>query len=142
MCTVSMVMDHYRDKINEYVTTSPNTVTPGFLAPGYISPTSISPLLTAASAWQVDQLRTAIETNNGLLVQLKADMEEMKKLVKRALKYDADNNEPHCELDEKIDLIKKVAEMVGVDVSDLKLGEKEIVVDTAAMAKTIVPGAK
>lgn len=48
---------------------------------------------------------------------LKKEVEDLKALLARAKKYDADNNEPDCEMEEKIALIRKVAELVGVELS-------------------------
>jgi hypothetical protein len=50
---------------------------------------------------------------------LKRDVEEMKALLKRAVKYDEDNNEPHCEIEEKMDLLRKIAEAVGINLDDV-----------------------
>lgn len=50
---------------------------------------------------------------------LKRDVEEMKALLIRAKKYDEDNGEPDCEMDDKVALLKKVAELVGVDLSEV-----------------------
>jgi hypothetical protein len=50
---------------------------------------------------------------------LKKDVEEMKKLLERALDYDKRNNEPNCEMEEKVALLKKVAELVGVSLEDI-----------------------
>ena len=50
---------------------------------------------------------------------LKKDVEEMKELLKRAIEYDKKNNEPHCETEEKIKLLKQVAHAVGVDIEEL-----------------------
>lgn len=50
---------------------------------------------------------------------LKKEVLEMKELLKRAKKYDADNNQPDCEIDEKVALVRKVAELVGVDLDDI-----------------------
>lgn len=51
--------------------------------------------------------------------ELKRDVKEMKELLKRAKKYDEDNNEPNCEIDEKMDLLKRVAKLVGVELDDV-----------------------
>ena len=51
--------------------------------------------------------------------RLKREVEEMKALLLRAKKYDEENGEPDCEIDEKMKLVKKVAEAVGVDLSDV-----------------------
>jgi hypothetical protein len=48
--------------------------------------------------------------------KLRADVDELIALVKRAKKYDAANNEPDCETEEKMDLLRKVAKVIGVDL--------------------------
>lgn len=47
---------------------------------------------------------------------LKKSVEELKQLLIAAQKYDEAQGEPHCEHEEKIALIKKIAELVGVDL--------------------------
>jgi hypothetical protein len=43
----------------------------------------------------------------------------MKALLRRAKEYDVANNEPDCEIEEKMALLKRIAELVGVDLSDV-----------------------
>lgn len=43
----------------------------------------------------------------------------MKMLLQRAKIYDERNNEPSCEIDEKMDLLRRVARMVGVNLDDV-----------------------
>ena len=50
---------------------------------------------------------------------LKKDVEEMKDLLRRAKDYDARNNEPDCEIEEKMALLKRIAELVGIDLNDV-----------------------
>lgn len=50
---------------------------------------------------------------------LKKEIEELRLLLLRAKKYDEDNNEPNCEKDEKTLLLRKIAEKVGVDLSEV-----------------------
>lgn len=50
---------------------------------------------------------------------LKREVMEMKELLKRALKYDQENGEPDCQIDDKVALLKKMAELVGVDLNEL-----------------------
>lgn len=50
---------------------------------------------------------------------LKKEVEEMKILLQRAKEYDEKNNEPNCEIDEKVAVLKKVAELVGVNLDDI-----------------------
>jgi len=53
--------------------------------------------------------------------KLKTDIEELKILLKAAIRYDEKTNQPHCEHEDKVTLIKRLAEAVGVDLSDLDL---------------------
>lgn len=50
---------------------------------------------------------------------LKKDVEELKKLLQAAKEYDEKTGQPHCEHEDKIALIKKIAELVGVDMKDV-----------------------
>lgn len=94
MCAVSMIGDHYRDKwtIPAY-TNIPIGPFPGTLP------------VVPASQQDVDALRKEVQ--------------EMKELLKRAKKYDEDNGEPNCEMDDKVAVLKRVAALVGVDLSDI-----------------------
>lgn len=76
MCTVSMVMDHYRDKWYD-----PPPTDYGVSAPNLI-------------VWPVGQPITREEFD-----ALKRDVLEMRELLKRAKKYDEDNGEPDCEME-------------------------------------------
>jgi hypothetical protein len=50
---------------------------------------------------------------------LKKEVEEMKQLLKRAKEYDEKNNEPDCEIDEKMKKLKEMAAIVGIDLDDV-----------------------
>ena len=50
---------------------------------------------------------------------LKREVQEMKELLKRAKAYDEEHNEPDCELAEKMEKLRKVAELVGIDLNDV-----------------------
>lgn len=50
---------------------------------------------------------------------LKKEVEEMKALLKRAKIYDKQNGEPNCELNEKIEMLEKIAEIVGLNLEDI-----------------------
>lgn len=97
MCTVSMVGDHYRDFYPSRYPTWFQDSSPA--APAVIvTPSSIS--------------REEFEA-------LRRDVEDMKKLLVRAKEYDERNGEPHCEMDEKVALLKRIAEVVGIDLADV-----------------------
>jgi hypothetical protein len=50
---------------------------------------------------------------------LRREVLDMKELLKRAVKYDEETNQRGCEVEEKIKLLKQVADMVGVDLNDV-----------------------
>lgn len=99
MCTVSMIGDHFRDRWtpwpNVYPTIPPPTTDPPSL------------IINQQGVSKAD------------FDALKKDVEEMKALLLRAKQYDEENGEPDCEMDEKVALLKRVAEMVGVDLGDV-----------------------
>lgn len=102
MCVVSMVGDHYRDKWMPKFPDMPSW--PDYVPhPGKFEP--LEPFIPAITRQEFDQL--------------KRDVEEMKALLKRAKEYDERNNEPDCEVEEKMALLRKVARMVGVDLDDV-----------------------
>ena len=51
--------------------------------------------------------------------KLKKEVEGLKELLKAAKKFDEETGQPDCEMDEKVELIKKVAELVGVDMKEV-----------------------
>lgn len=55
---------------------------------------------------------------------LREEIKELKKLLKAAKKFDDATGQPHCEMDEKVKLIKALAKMVGVDLGDVFGTEK------------------
>jgi hypothetical protein len=55
--------------------------------------------------------------------KLKNEVEELKKLLTAAKAFDAATGQPDCEVDEKVALIRKIAEFVGVDLGDVLSGE-------------------
>ena len=92
MCVVSMIGDHYRDKWIDRWPTLPNW-----------PPATVT--VTAISRQEFDDL--------------KKEVSEMKELLKRAKEYDERTGQPDCEIDEKMDLLRKVAKLVGVDLDDV-----------------------
>lgn len=50
---------------------------------------------------------------------LRQEMLELKKLLQAAKKFDELTGQPHCEIDEKVALIKAIAKLVGVDLADV-----------------------
>ena len=94
MCVASMIGDHYGDKFRQWPTYDPIIQTPVVV--------HMPPEITRAE-----------------FEQLKRDVTEMKELLRKAKDYDERNNEPECEVDEKMDLLRKVAKLVGIDLDDV-----------------------
>lgn len=99
MCVVSMVGDHYRDKWQREWPNLPGT-----------QPVGPSPL--PAGLRHPEVTRAEFDA-------LKRDVLEMKALLKRAKIYDEENGEPDCEIDEKMALLRRMADFVGVDLDEV-----------------------
>lgn len=50
---------------------------------------------------------------------LKREVKALKKLLEAGKKYDETTGQPDCHMDDKVALIKKIAGLVGVDVSKI-----------------------
>jgi hypothetical protein len=105
MCTVSMIGDEFSKrfdpidwgKLNPYVPNPNPTLT-------YSYP--------AATAAEVSLLRQQVE-------DLKKEVLLMKDLLKAAKLYDEKNNEPNCEMENKVKKLKEIAKLMGVDLSEI-----------------------
>lgn len=94
MCTVSMIMDHYREKwdpLRRYPYTQP-----------YIQP------------FPVPVMAPTTTTPNPITDE---EIAEFRRLLERAREYDKRNNEPDCELDEKRLALLTLAKELGIDIS-------------------------
>jgi hypothetical protein len=92
MCTVSMVMDHYWEKWRYLPGVTPTVPYVPTVIPVSIVPApAISP----------------------------AEVEEFRRLLERAREYDRANGEPDCELAEKRERIKGLADELGVPIDFL-----------------------
>lgn len=94
MCVVSMIGDHYDDKWREPWN-------------GKINNTGTTYTFTNNSVSKEE------------FESLKKEVEEMKQLLIKAKIYDEKNNEPDCELEDKVAFLKKIAEAVGVDLEEV-----------------------
>lgn len=94
MCTYSMIAQHYTEKWY------PNQI----------------PVLEAPLVWPPTITETGPTREE--FDNLKKEVLDMKALLIKAKKYDKDNNQPDCETEEKIALIKQIAKLVGVDLQD------------------------
>lgn len=119
MCVVSMVGDHYRDKFLPWEDRLPRI-------PGY------PPYLPERAPQRPDDIKRELDKMKDLgktvvekpitraeYDKLREDVLEMKELLKRAVAYDKANGEPACETDEKVALLKRMADFVGVDLKEV-----------------------
>lgn len=52
-----------------------------------------------------------------MVADLKARVEALEKLLAAAQKYDQDNGQANCELDEKKELLRNLAKQFGVEIN-------------------------
>ena len=114
MCVYSMVIDYQRKHINEqFPWTLPWTVpgvypgvTPTVPPPWLVNPGEVIPgIPSGPTQADFDKLRN--------------ELEEMKTLLKAVEKFDRATGQPDCESEEKVAYLKKLAELLGVDLSDI-----------------------
>lgn len=100
MCIVSMVLDDFY-KRNPTIPNHP------WVSPGNPStPIVPNPLVITPNP--------AIENE---LQKLRQELEALKDLIKAAKIFDEKTGQPDCEVDEKVEALKKIAECLGVDIS-------------------------
>lgn len=117
MCAVSAVGDYWSKRLPEKYPNQPwehiSPPQPTNPYPGYPSlpNTTATPIIiNGAPQAELDALKLQFE-------ELKAEMVQIKKILEEVKKYDDKFGEPHCEMEEKVALLKKIAEYVGVDIS-------------------------
>ncbi len=93
MCVVSSVGDYYRDR-------SP-WITPWITPQAPVYP----PFKDTVTREEFDRL--------------KKELEELKKVLKAAKIFDEATGQEDCELDDKVAVIKRAAELLGVDLEDI-----------------------
>lgn len=104
MCVVSFVGDTWRDHwISPIPPQQPN--------PYQQSPISI-PSTNLFNLFKAPVTREEFDT-------LKREVEIMKKQLEGAKEYDKKNNEPNCEIEDKMELLKKIAALVGINLDEV-----------------------
>lgn len=69
--------------------------------------------------WQWYQTRPVPDPSVLELLALRQEVKEAKELLKRAAEYDQEHGEPECQKEEKLAVLRKVAELVGIDLEDV-----------------------
>lgn len=107
MCAVSAVGDYWTPKINgtyPWVNPAPNAAPAGPLPWDY-GKTSIFSSLPPVSREEFNNLKNLVE--------------QIHKELLAAKKQDEDDGNPDCEMDEKVQIFKRLAEITGVSFDDV-----------------------
>ena len=122
MCVVSLIGDHYSDKwkkndwLKPYI--QPNQP-PINLPPVNPWGNPLPPAACVGGPYVHSPINFPTSVSKEDFDALKKEVLEMKELLKKAIEYDKRNNEPHCEMEEKVVTLKKVAELFKVDLSEI-----------------------
>lgn len=98
MCVVSNIGDVWKEQFPERYPWYP-------YQPGQLSPPSQTITINPPTREEFDRL--------------KKEVEALRDLLKAAKIYDEKTNQKDCEMDEKIEFIKKIADAVGVNLEDV-----------------------
>lgn len=99
MCVYSMIMDHKMDDwYNKYWKSVPG--------PKY------EPDSPPSWPYPLPEPTKDVEVK----LPTKEELEEFRKLLERARKYDEENNQKDCELEEKKKILKDMANKLGVEI--------------------------
>lgn len=94
MCVVSMIGDHYGERLPQKYP---------WIGPIQTTGTNVYPLPPSREEFE----------------DLRRDVQELKELLIKAKLYDEAHDEPDCEMEHKVELLKKIAELVGVDLDEV-----------------------
>lgn len=61
-----------------------------------------------------ESVRKALEGHE--IADLRARIEKLEELLRKAKEYDTKTGQPDCEMDEKVELLKKLAKQLGVEL--------------------------
>lgn len=77
-----------------------------------VLPTDIDTLRNNTDAQRITELERQLR-------DLTREFEIFRGLITAGKQYDIDNEEPHCEQDEKVEILRKVAKLLGVEEIEL-----------------------
>lgn len=106
MCTVSNIGDGWRDSFPKKY---PDIVP-------YIQKPQVS----------ITEFLVFKEQHKKEIEELRNEIKELKKLLKAAKEFDAKTGQSNCEMDDKVEFIRKIAELVGVDMNDVFFGKIKV----------------
>ncbi len=105
MCAVSMIGDHYADKWGKNPWWPGPPVTPTApIVPWPGNPPAKPPHRNPFDIFKTEEIAI-----------LRKEVEELKRLLRRARQYDRDNDQPGCEIEEKMKKLAQVAKIAGYE---------------------------
>lgn len=104
MCVVSFVGDNWRD---------------GWVLPENPYKEITKVIDSSQDKKAIEELQKSNKKLADEMRALKKEMESLKKLLKAAKIYDEETGQKDCEMDDKVALIQKIAELVGVDMKEV-----------------------
>ena len=107
MCVVSAVGDHYGDRWRDKPYVQPGTYP-------YSYPDIVT---TDKTPWFTPEVEPIITREEFDI--LKIQVQEMHEMLRVAQKYDDDTDQHDCEMAEKVEILRRVAEFVGVSLEDV-----------------------
>lgn len=72
----------------------------------------VRPYILESPNWEEYKKQITRETE---VNKLRKEVKELKKLIKAAKIYDKETGQPECEVEEKVQLIRRLAELLGVE---------------------------
>lgn len=102
MCVVSMVMDHYTDRWTPVIPDNGPWVVPKPDESEY----------KKRMQELIEKIGKVVAPKEPAITD--EEIKEFRKLLDRAREYDERNNEPECEMEQKVELLKAIAKALGV----------------------------
>jgi hypothetical protein len=105
MCVYSMISDHFIDKTEKRYP--------------WINP--IDPMYPSTpTPWDnSNKFKEFVFPSKQEFDALKREVEDLKELLKKAIQYDKNTNQPNCEDAKKKEFLKNLAQMLGVDLKEV-----------------------
>lgn len=118
MCVVSAVGDYYGNNFPQQWPNRPWDTNPNWIVPPFQNPPQFPAAIQSPDISNAELLEkmTLLQKQ---FDEIKAAVAEMKNILLVAAEYDRKNNEPHCEMDEKVEVLKKIAKWVDIDLSEV-----------------------
>lgn len=110
MCIVSNVFDQYNDRWREQVT----PFIPSVPMPHTPNPNTTIQIVSQLTPAEIQKVREALEIAH--LMPTREEIEEFRRVVEEARAQDKAEGNPDCEMEEKRQAVKQLADLFGVEI--------------------------